>query len=58
MRKFLRFSLMSIFMLVSSFSYADAYKTLTFPDDAKNKDSQNNDPHCLFKPFRHMTAPL
>ena len=37
MRKFLRFSLMSIFMLVSSLSYADAYKTLTFPDDAKNK---------------------
>lgn len=41
MRKFLRFSLMSIFMLVSSLSYADAYKTLTFPDDnsANNKKS-------------------
>ncbi|MCI5813786.1 MAG: Ig-like domain-containing protein [Bacteroidales bacterium] len=41
MRKFLRFSLMSLFMLVSNLSYADAYKTLTFPDDnsANNKIS-------------------
>lgn len=32
MNKILRVSLMAAFMLISSFSFADAYKVLTFPD--------------------------
>ena len=32
MNKTLRYSLMAVFMLISSFSFADAYKVLTFPN--------------------------
>lgn len=39
MNKTLRYSLMAVFMLISTLSFADAYKVLTFPDGNSEKIS-------------------
>lgn len=42
MRKILHITLMGIMMLVCGTAYADAYKTLSFPDDNKDKNKSGS----------------
>lgn len=39
MNKTLRYSLIAVLAFISTFSFADAYKTLTFPDGNSNEVS-------------------
>ena len=39
MNKKLRYSLIAVFVLICTMSFADAYKTLTFPDGNSGKIS-------------------
>lgn len=42
MKKILRFTLVALFAIMANAAFADAYKTLTFPDDNKENNAVSN----------------